>query len=484
MKLPILAVALSSTLLLGCGLFGSSEPEATVTPTVNQSSDAALDTMIAQAQAEQSAATAGGGPTLPRNQIYDTDEDGLIEIDTLERLNAVRYDLDGDGRATDVLAYEQAYPRPVAGMGCPSVCRGYELTSDLNFLSAGDYASGIMSGEWVAGSGFPPIGSELEPFSALFHGNGHTIRSLSMNNRVRNDSGLFGVTSRTSEIRELNIESARVEGVDRAGALAGEAQGYIADVHISGSVAGRNEVGGIVGRGSNGVRLRRVSYNGAVWGADRVGGLAGRMSSGRIESAYVDGTAIHGRNAVGGLVGYNEARAQVDNSYAYVGLTANSQSGGLVGLNEGLVRLTHVAGHMDVGSLAGGLIGVNQGTGSVEASYSTLTLLSSPGIPGGAVGVNTGRVVAVVWDMDRAGTSLAIASGTDEGARGYSSLEMTGSGDYQTVYAGFDLDLNGDALPEDPWDFGTPGEYPLLRADWDGDEQETASEFGSQRRRP
>ena len=483
MKLSLLAAAISGTLLIGCGFFGSDDPTP-VAPAANQSSDAALDAMMAQARAEQAAVTSGGAPELPRNQIYDTDEDGLIEIDTLERLNAVRYDLDGDGRATDVLAYEQAYPRPVAGMGCPTGCRGYELTADLNFLSADDYASGIMSGEWVAGSGFPPIGSELEPFSALFHGNGHTIRSLSMNNRVRNDSGLFGVTARTSEIRELNIESARVEGVDRVGALAGEAHGYIADVHISGSVAGRNEVGGIVGRGSDGVRLRRVSYNGAVWGADRVGGLVGRLSSGRIESAYVDGTAVHGRTAVGGIVGYNEARAQVDNSYAYVGITASAQAGGLAGLNDGLVRLTHVAGHMDVSNLAGGLIGVNQSTGSIEASYSTLTLLSNPGIPGGAVGVNTARVSAVVWDIDRAGTNLSIASGTDEGAQGYSSLEMTGSGDYQTVYVGFNLDLNGDAVPEDPWDFGTPGEYPLLRADWDGDEQETAAEFGSQHRRP
>ena len=28
---------------------------------------------------------------------YDTDDDGLIEISTLEQLDAVRYDLDGDG---------------------------------------------------------------------------------------------------------------------------------------------------------------------------------------------------------------------------------------------------------------------------------------------------------------------------------------------------------------------------------------------------
>ena len=485
MNLRILAVVSLSVIAIGgCGMFGSDEPEPA--PAANQSSDAELDAMIAQARAESSGT---GGPTgepppPPRDQVYDTDEDGLIEIDTLDKLNAVRYDLDGDGRASDILAYEQAYPRPVPGMGCPTGCKGYELTVDLNFLSPDDYNNGMMNSEWNAGTGFPPIGSALEPFSALFHGNGHTIRSLTMNNRVRDDSGLFGVSSRTSEIRDLRIESARVEGVDRVGTLVGEAQGYIADVHVTGSVAGRNEVGGLVGLLSNGSRMRRVSFSGAVWGADRVGGLVGRLAVGRVESVYVDGTGVNGRIAVGGLIGFNGTRGQVEQSYAYVGITASSQAGGLIGLNEGLVRLTHVAGHLDVSSHGGGLIGVNQSPGSVEASYSTLTLLSDPGIPGGAVGVNTGRVAAVVWDTDRAGTRLSIASGTDDGAIGYTSLELMGSGDYQSVYQGFNLDLNGDDSPEDPWEFGTPGEYPLLRADWDGDDQETASEFGRQSRRP
>ena len=68
--------------------------------------------------------------------IYDSDGDGLIEIRTLAQLNAVRWDVDGDGLVTDnvntadideAAIYEAAFPQAAIGMGCPSGCTGYEL---------------------------------------------------------------------------------------------------------------------------------------------------------------------------------------------------------------------------------------------------------------------------------------------------------------------------------------------------------------------
>ena len=75
---------------------------------------------------------------------YDGDEDGLIEIASLAQLNAVRWDLDGNGfgfSATTSAAYRAAFPGAAAGMGCPDggdsddapdACAGYELTRDLD----------------------------------------------------------------------------------------------------------------------------------------------------------------------------------------------------------------------------------------------------------------------------------------------------------------------------------------------------------------
>ena len=68
---------------------------------------------------------------------YDADDDGLIEISNLEQLNAMRYDLDGDGELDESLLidrgdsreaderafteiYRAAFPPAASGMGCPN----------------------------------------------------------------------------------------------------------------------------------------------------------------------------------------------------------------------------------------------------------------------------------------------------------------------------------------------------------------------------
>ena len=74
---------------------------------------------------------------------YDTDDDRLIEVRTWAQLNAIRYDLNGNGDATDA-NYIAAFPNrdttPATRMGCPSgmACNGYELMVDLDFDFNGD----------------------------------------------------------------------------------------------------------------------------------------------------------------------------------------------------------------------------------------------------------------------------------------------------------------------------------------------------------
>lgn len=43
------------------------------------------------------------------------------------------------------------------GMGCAEGCRRYELTRDLDFKSAGSYASGAVNETWTSRSGWLPI---------------------------------------------------------------------------------------------------------------------------------------------------------------------------------------------------------------------------------------------------------------------------------------------------------------------------------------
>ena len=62
---------------------------------------------------------------------YDRDDDGLIDVATLEQLYAIRYDLDGNGAVDDVgylEIYLGAYFEAPGGMGCPSSgCPGSTL---------------------------------------------------------------------------------------------------------------------------------------------------------------------------------------------------------------------------------------------------------------------------------------------------------------------------------------------------------------------
>ena len=139
---------------------------------------------------------------------YDTDSDGLIEITTLAQLDAIRLDLDGDGRPTSVLAYRAAFPvgdvgsdaemgTAVGRMGCshgtPVVrtCLGYELMGNLNFDTDGDgstHTAGVGDpGDdyYNAGAGWAPIGGHGETthqaFTAILDGNDNDIENLYLN---------------------------------------------------------------------------------------------------------------------------------------------------------------------------------------------------------------------------------------------------------------------------------------------------------------
>ena len=118
-------------------------------------------TWYVQVRAVTDAAHTRGIPQRhPPPADYDADNDGLIEIDSLARLNAVRWDLDGDGTpaAGNETGYAAAFPDAPFLMGCPSGCTGYELTGDLEF---GTWDAN--NAYWNGGSGWDPIGDDTEP---------------------------------------------------------------------------------------------------------------------------------------------------------------------------------------------------------------------------------------------------------------------------------------------------------------------------------
>ena len=278
---------------------------------------------------------------------YDSDEDGLIEVGSLAQLNAIRWDLDGDGAvaAGDAANYGNAFSNAAAGMGCPDggdsddmpdACLGYELTQDLNFDTDGD--GDVDDDDPNSFANFAPIGGS---FAATFRGNGHTISNLTMEGMsvftgffgdvpVPQATGLFGQIASGATVRGLGLITPNVRqsgtNADTAGALAGENRGNVIGCYaIGGTVTVTHRTmnaGGLVGLGLGVVRTSystvAVSNGGQPVTTGAVGGLTGVMrdtfTAGTVQNSYAAGTVTAAGNAYGGLTG-NGTRGTIITSY-------------------------------------------------------------------------------------------------------------------------------------------------------------------------
>ena len=298
---------------------------------------------------------------------------GFIEIAYLEHLNAVRYDLDGDGFPSDEMAYWSSFVGGGSGMGCPeNHCVGYELVSDLDFYDSGSYADGSVSHEWIdpTHSGWVPIGDGVGEYDAIFEGNGNSIRSLFVRQMRPTSAGLFGsLGARSGVVRDVRLVGSRIEGIDQAGALVGDNMGRIIRCFADGTVTGRDDVGGLVGRNRPRGIIRASGFEGRVWGWRKVGGLLGNNEDGFVNVSRAVGE-VTGISDVGGLVGLNRLNGRVEFAYARSFLNSGYNGGGLVGRNAGDVKLAYTMGSVHGSGYLGGLIGYNERHARVSHSLS------------------------------------------------------------------------------------------------------------------
>ena len=355
---------------------------------------------------------------------YDVDNDGLIEVGNLAQLDAVRYDLNGDGMV-DIASDWQSYYAAAAfvdgalDMGCPSGCTGYELTQNLDFDT--NDSGGADSGDdyWNGGEGWVPIGGDgttaagtmlflRNPFTATFEGNGHTVSNLSIDTDNVVTVGLFGLTS--SSIRNVGMTDVDVKGADLAGGLIG-------------------------------------------------------FNFGEIRASYVTGR-VSGRENVGGLVGINQSNGEILASYSTSHVSGEEDVGGLVGDNRGKITAAYATGHVSGEKEAGGLVGFNQSTGEIHGSYATSRVTGDSDV-GGLVGLNEGAVTVSYWDTSTSGHT------TGSSGEGKTTAQLQTPTGFSGIYQSWNADL---------WHFGTASQYPALKANGDGQGQATWQEFGYQLR--
>ncbi len=444
------------------------------------------------------------------NTDYDKDNDGLIEIGTLAQLDAIRYDLNGDGLvdgATWRPYYaDGAFPMGALEMGCPDGCVGYEMSMDLDFDT--DRSGAADSGDtyWNGGAGWAPIGSEDAPFIAVFNGDRHTLANLFIKRPTEDGIGLFGEVQRgavagSGVVRNVGLIKVDVTGRDAVGSLFGRTlYGVAIGSHATGRVAGGDQVGGLVGESWGNLIDTYAAVD--VSGNQAVGGLVGHHSLNRITTSYATGR-VSGAYAVGGLAGATSDFYQLIQA-SYATGDVSGQGARLSPSDSGFIVCALLGPQSDKTSAGGGVGGLaGSSCGIIEASYATGTVSGDAAV-GGLVG--SGRYVRArglsYWDMETSGLRVGVGAddtndnGVIDGEElqrvrfaGLSTAELQAPTDYEGIYGGWDVDLGGrefgDDGPDKPWVFGTTMQYPVLSRDLSGDDLATWQEFGYQfRTRP
>ena len=408
---------------------------------------------------------------------YDADNDQLIEVESLTQLNAVRWDLNGDGAvaAEDAANYAAAYPWPATGMGCAdgaaaAACIGYELQTDLDFDTNGNGSIDANDQFWNNGLGWQPIGASIDGlgdvalFQVTFQGNGKTIANLYMNRPVEYywaALGLFALVSRTGIIDSVNLRDVNISAQSGGGLI-----GPLA-VDNFGTITSSSATG-----------IIQANFSDDEW-ASHTGGLV-NGNWGSISNSYTEAEITGSTNWVGGLATFNEGSIVASYSRGAVSTTDNAKFtivGGLVGANSGLITASY--SHSPVKATGngnrsvGGLVGYNYDIGNaaiITASYATgpVVAAGANASVGGLVGANglldqngkvrantVGTATNSYWDTEVSGQSSS-ALGT-----GKTRAELTDPTGYSGIYANWNLNLDGKAGNDDPWDF--THHYPKLK---------------------
>jgi hypothetical protein len=279
----------------------------------------------------------------------DSNSNGLIDVATLEELDAIRNNLSGNGQQLTVSGTNDSSgcPLRVVNGVLEASCAGYELTVDLDFDTNKDGKLDASDSYWNGGLGWAALGIDYStPFTAVFDGNGHVIRNLMINRPTDVYQGLFGRVV-TAEIRNLGLSGASMSviGEEYVGAVAGWAE--------RSSIKACFSIGSI-----------KSTYTSSI---GYTGGLIGGLSNSNITASFTTGSVTSAGGSVGGLVGYVNGKSLLQAVFSTAAVTGQSYVGGLVGWGDGLIDAGYAAGLVtSTSSDAGAITGI---FGASTASY-------------------------------------------------------------------------------------------------------------------
>ena len=462
-----LSVNVSNEVLeLSASTFSNTEETVLITKTADNYNDATLTL------------------TVTLSSDVDDNGDGLIDIWSLEQLSNIRFDLDGTHYNNGQTATNE---------GCPVTgCVGYELKRDLDFTDDVSYNGSSVNSDynpltsnttsiaatkavWTprpntdnsGGQVLPAAGlnigwrsiggSDENPFTGTFEGNGFTISNLYHRSFGSDNAGLFRTINKSTILRNLTLNAVYVIKRNFAAGLVGtvlndSSGGSIDNSHITGNsfVEATSDKRGVTAGGlvaHSRINISNSSSSAQVTGSSSfedpdedglvTGGLVGKQSSENISHSYATGNVsatVTGDSVIrvyaGGLVGRSDGmRNNIIHSYATGAVTGTSiketsNSGGLVGYqNNGSAEInySYATGNVSATSssnhsYAGGLVG-NNISGTITYSYAT----------GSVMATTTSDKVEFISDLSTNGTHSPVTSscgsgGTNDGAEAGSKL--------------------------------------------------------------
>ena len=182
--------------------------------------------------------------------------------------------------------------------------------------------------------------------------------------------GIIGYSDYTLVLNNLNIAS-NVKVTSTGGSLGGLI-GEAKEITITNSgVKGKVEYtgsstyayyGGLLGHGTT-VTIKNSYASGSITGKQNVGGLVGYIETkGTIEGSYASGS-VTGNQYVGGLIGSkSNTSSSVIDSYALGNVSGSSYYAGLIGYNYGSVTNGYTIGQVSPLTSGDQLISSNSGT--------------------------------------------------------------------------------------------------------------------------
>ena len=248
---------------------------------------------------------------------------------------------------------------------------------DLGGVTALGYT--IKANEWF------PLGI-YGKFAGTLDGQGHSIKGLYIDQRSKNEIGLFAALERTACVQNLTVEGV-IRGGDYVGGIVGKnANARIENCTFRGEISAGVDygyAGGIAGYGS-----------GTITGCKTYGALNVRLD-------YVSDSLLNG--ASGGIIGYMTLPSTVvsgcENNMT---LTSNAMSlGGIAGQSmmrasiQGCTNNGSVNGYRQVGGILGRLVVAGSGGAVTDcANHGAVTAASEDA--GGIVGVTSGGDMRII----------------------------------------------------------------------------------------